>query len=243
MESQQIVDYIRQQLAAGHTEARLRQHLSESGWPQGAINDAFKAFEKYQQTIPVAKVAKAPLKARAQKLRRGGKLQRRSRGKRIKWGVAAAIVAAVVGGTYGWQTRSGDLQPVSTSAQSLNYSQKQSSDVNIVAGAIVQYSVANGELPSKLIVTADGVLTLCALSCDTAVATVAPLMVYQVDDVRIQPYASDFITTDKDIMYLIPGAKCADRHKLGGVNTNPRAMVIMYAQENGLGVTPRCITL
>jgi hypothetical protein len=243
MESQQIVDYIRQQLAAGHTEARLRQHLLESGWPQGAITDAFK---KYQQTIPAAKApksAKSSLKDRAKKLRRGGKLQKRTRGgARVKWAVALAVVAVVIAGAYNWRSR-GDLQPVSTATPSIGYSQKQSSDINIVAGAVVQYSVDNGELPRKVVVTADGQLTLCSQSCDAGTAVIASLMVYDAYGVRIVPYEAGFTTNDKDAIYLIPGAKCADTYTLGSANTNPRAMVIMYAQVNGRGVTPRCITL
>jgi hypothetical protein len=69
------------------------------------------------------------------------------------------------------------------------------------------------------------------------------LQVYHPSNIKVMAYQSGFTTTDKTTMYLIPGAKCADTHNLGAQNANPRAMVIMYAQENGLGVTPHCVTL
>jgi hypothetical protein len=239
MESQQIVDYIRQQLAAGHTETRLRQHLLTNGWSQPAVEDAFQKYHK--ATDP--KSSKPSLKARAKKLRRGGKLAKRTNGKWAKLGVAGVVVMALLIGGNVWYGRNKDLRPVNNIAKPLNYKQKQANDVNTVAGAVSQYSVDNGEIRSKLITTTDGSLTLCGFSCDNAAATIAPLMVYLASGVKIVPYQSGFMTTDKDTMYLIPGAKCADVHTLGGVNTNPRAIVIMYAQVNGRGVTPRCVTL
>lgn len=239
MESQQIVDYIREQLAAGHTEVRLRQHLLASGWSQPAIEDA---FERYHQAAN-PRTAKLSLKERTKKLRRGGKLAKRTKGKRIKWAVAGVVVVALLVVGHNWYGKHKELQPVSTVAKPLTYKQKQISDVNTVAGAVAQFSADNSGLPSQLLVTSDGSLTLCGVSCDTTAATIAPLSVYHASGVKIEPYSSGFTTTDKTTMYLIPGAKCADAHNLGSINTNPRAMVIMYAQENGLGVTPRCVTL
>jgi hypothetical protein len=234
MESQQIVDYIRQQIAAGYTEATLRQHLMVHGWSASAVADA---FAKYRKSVTPKKLLKA------KKLRRGGKLAKKTNRNRIKLAVTgAAAVALVVAGTHLWIGRK-DLRPVNTVAKPLTYAQKQSFDVNTIGGAVSQFSADNGGLPDSVAVSADGSLLLCGVDCNTTAAAIAPLQVYQASSVKVIPYQSGFTTTDKQTMYLMPGAKCADTHNLGGENANPRAIVILYAQENGLGVTPKCVTL
>jgi hypothetical protein len=236
MESQRLVDYIREQTTAGYSETTLRQHLLQYGWSPAVVANAFKT---YRQSL----TPKKSLKSKAKKLRRGGKLAKKTWGKRIQLALSSVVVVAlVVAGTYFWLGQR-DLKPVSSVAKSLSYAEKQTFDVNTVGGAISQFSADNSGLPSALTVSTDGSLVLCGVDCAAIAVTIAPLQTYQPSNVKLIPFESGFTTTDKAAMYLIPGAKCADTHTLGGENPNPRSMVIMYARENGLGVTPYCVTL
>jgi hypothetical protein len=240
MESQQIVDYIRQQLAAGHTEDRLRQHLLLNGWSAPQVENAFKQYDR-------AVAAPAPTGKKAKK--RTPK-QRQKRLRATRWwrkpAVKAVVVLAVVG-VVGLVARTQFRERIAPPTKPVQvhytYQQMQAIDVNTVGSAISQYSVANAAIPTSISIAPDGNLVLCGEVCNPLTSEVNALTSYKPSSVSFQTYAPGIAVMDKDQMYIVPGATCKNKGKTVDSSAAPKAMVILYGQTAAAGLNQRCVIL
>lgn len=172
--------------------------------------------------------------------------QRRASARRRRLVTALVVVlvlgvAAYIGHSY--MTSKNTTAAAAGSVQpQLSYSAKQAQDVNLVAGAVGQFSAAYGALPQKLAVS-NSSLVLCAAQCDPSAYEVGGFNVYQPTDIKLKPYVPGMTVPDQSAMYLIPEARCAKDGKLDGANSDPRSMVIIFASESGSTLSPRCVVL
>jgi len=233
MESQRIVDYIAEQLRAGHSEETLRKHLVAHGWSPEAADLAFEQYARAHMPRPVQLAA--PVR------RHRVRIPRWTKARFVKLGIAGGVlVAAAAAAFVFWPEKIPQIE----GPKALAYSQKQSIDVVLLAGAINDYTADhNGTTPTSLSLSSDGSLVLCGVVCDPSVATVSTLTAYKPENVKFMPYASGLSAPNKDIMYIVPGGACANANELGGQNTNPRAMVILYGRAEDSGLLQRCVTL
>jgi len=230
MEVQQLVDYIAEQMRVGYSEATLREHVQSHGWSTKMVDAAFIKYHR----INAAELKSA--RAARRKSRRKWTIF-----KRAKFGAAGlALVAAVVVGVNTFIIKHAPV--VQAATKPLTYAQKQANDVNTVAGAVAQYTLAAGVLPTLVAANQSGGITICGSNCSAAPAVVT-LSVYKPAGVLIAPYSAALKIPDQYSMYIVPQAKCADKATLGGPNTNPRSAVILYAQEDGASLLQHCVTL
>lgn len=233
MDSQAVIDYIREQINAGHSEAAVRKHLAAHSWPAASIH---RAFEQYHR-------ATMPKPSKLQRVkRRRPPIPRWTRGRTIKTIMVLAVVAAVAGGVYThWPHKVVKPKP----SAPLSYSQRQSSDVVTLGGAVANYSKEHNGLPSYLSVTSDGTMILCGGDgCNSDTDAVGALTTYNVTDVHFAPYSPGLVTPDASTLYMVPGALCKDNSTLGSATDKPLAMVILYLRDNSDGsVTSRCVKL
>jgi hypothetical protein len=233
MDSKAVIDYIREQINAGHSEAAVRQHLAAHGWPTASIH---RAFEQYHRVTMPKPAALKRVK------RRRPPIPRWTRRRVITLVVGLAVVAGVSVGVYThWPHQKAKLSAAPPQA----YSQRQSSDVVTLGGAVANYSKEHGKLPSYLSVTPDGTMILCGGDgCNSATDSVGALMTYNVADVHFAPYSPGLVTPDAGTLYMVPGALCKDNNTLGNATDKPLAMVILYLRDNNDGsVTSRCVKL
>lgn len=241
MESQQIVDYIRDQLAAGFDEKTLRNHLVTHGWSVAATDDAFRRYHATSATAPVT-----PQVMAARKKRRGIDLPFLYWSFK-DWVRAVAVVAVVAGAGVGAHAYLQQRHVQKAAVRVLpkySFRQRQSIDVNSIGGAVSLFAQANDALPTGLSTASDGNLVLCGTSCDPRNYEVTSLLVYKPANVKLAAYIPGLSVSDPQTMYLVPGAKCTNEGTLGDASTAPRAMVILYAQDDsGAPVKQRCVTL
>jgi len=232
MENQQLVDYIHEQMRVGHSEATLHEHLLAHGWQAAAIDGAFTKYHRSNA---------AELKA----ARAARKKARRRKWTVLQWGragVLAVITIALVltaGGRI-WQK---NKHPVLVEAKPLSYQQKQANDVNVVAGAVAQYTLAAGSLPTIIGAVQSGAITICGADCGSVVSSAVTLTAYKPEGVKFAPYTPGLTAPDQNTMYLVPGAKCANGKTLGTTNSNPRSIVILYAQQISTNLSQHCVVL
>ncbi len=232
MEVQQLVDYITEQMRVGHSEATLREHVQSHGWSATMVDAAFVKYHR---------INAAELKA-VRAARRKARRRKWTMFRRLKLGAAALVVIAVLG--VGVNTFVIKHTPkVQAAAKPLTYAQKQASDVNTVAGAVAQYTVAAGALPTIVAANQNDGITICGVDCSAVTPSVVTLSVYKPDGVLIAPYSAGLKVPDQHTMYIVPQAKCADKATLGNVNTNPRSAIILYAQVDGVTLSQHCVTL
>jgi hypothetical protein len=225
MDSKAVIDYIREQIRAGHSETAVRQHLAAQTWPAVSIHRA---------TMPKP----APLK-RAK--HRRAPIPRWTWGTVIKLGASLAVVAALGVGVY---THWPHQQAKAKSPQPASYAQRQSSDVVTLGGAVANYTNVHAKLPSYLSVTPDGTMILCGDGCNSDTDAVGALMTYNASDVHFAPYSPGLVVPDASTLYMVPGALCKDNNTLGGTTDKPLAIVILYLRDNNDGsVTSRCVKL
>jgi hypothetical protein len=239
MESQQIVDYIRQQLAAGYTEANLRDHLVKHGWSQAAVNNAFTTYRA--STTSVSKTAKAKKSHKRMHIKRI-KATSWTRARFIKLGVGFAVLAVVGAGVHfviAMKNEAAGPPPKVV----LTYPQKQSNDVSLIGGAVAQFAATYGDLPAQVLPASDGGLAFCGTACTVSELTLGSPQVYQPTAVKLMNYAVNLAAPDKDTMYLVPAAKCASTNAIGEASASPRSIVILYARMDGPVLKQRCVTL
>jgi hypothetical protein len=162
--------------------------------------------------------------------------------------VSIAAVAIVVIIVVAWQmgalSTTAGKKPAAVVQQPLTTAAKQDEDVDLVAGAIGQYSAANGVLPTGLSATAGNGLVLCGSTCDATDYDVSGFSFYQASAFKITTYASGLTAPSQSVVYLVPGAKCGSNGQVGGINTDPRSMVLLYESVSSSGTTaPRCVVL
>jgi len=240
MESQQLVDYVRDQLAAGHSEATLRKHLIVHGWPEHLVNQAFADL----QPAKTAKKEKTPIPG-VQTL---GHLRRRS--KRQAWSLGTwlksimflvVLVAAGVVGTRYYAAHHKKL--VATKAPGYNFIQMQGVDVSNIGGAIALYAQANTVLPTSLAVASDGNLVVCGSVCDPIVNEVAHLMVYKANNVKMTDYYEGMQVSDNQTLYVVTHASCTGQGKTIAPGKTDRSAAILYGRGDSTSLTQRCVTL
>lgn len=233
-QNRQIVDYIRKQLAVGHSEAVVRQHLRASGWSAGGVDDAFRSYHhhhKLRSTASSAKATKRPKKRSGWTLRR-----------LVKLAIALIIIGVVAVVLLHLHVH----EPVAKvqRPQPLSNTARRQLDINTIAGAVGQYASATGTLPTKATVASDKAsLLLCNAICDPATSQVSALTVYQAADVHIIAYSPGLATPDAQTVYLVPGASCQGNHSIGTANSRPRAMVVLYALPQDTTLQQFCVKL
>ncbi len=244
MESQQIVDYIRQNLQAGHPEANIKSHMLANGWTQGKVDAAFKQYHKQNAPAPKSK-SKAKTNPIKRKLQQRPNLRKRARSRRLKAGVVLVVVVLAAAAIIGHRKLANRKQPVAVvPAQVQTPAQKQSSDIINIAGAIDQYMIANNNVqPNMAVATPDGGLRICANVCDPTVPEVSPLTVYNPVNVHFASYSPGLGVPDISVMYIVPGAECKGKPPIVAQSSNPRSMVILYAVESEPTMKQRCAQL
>jgi len=234
MESQQIVDYIADNLAVGHAEADIRAQLQASGWSQASVDGAFSHYRQLHNVVlqPAAKHTRRRI--RWPKLRIAPRV--------LQAGAGLAVLAVLALGAYVlWPHKPA---PAVVHAAPLSYQQKQSNDVNIIAGAMGQYVAGSGGVvPTSISAAADGNLVLCGVTCDPTTSNISPLSVYRASGIEFVAYDAALTAPDKYTMYLVLGGSCISVHELGPQSTNPHAVVILYGRDTGTDLVQRCVTL
>lgn len=232
MESQQLVDYVEQQMRVGHSEPTVREHLIQYGWNQAAIDDAFIKYRRHSA---------AELKA----ARAAHRKARRRKWTVLQWAKAgvAAVMAVGLVTAGGVAIAKHHSKPPLVAAKPLTYAQRQGIDVVNVASAVGQYAFEADALPTMITAASDNAITLCGTSCTAVSPVEVSLTVYKAAGIKLAPYSPGLSAPDKYSMYLVPGAKCASKNALGEANPNPRAMVILYAQSVDASLNQRCVTL
>lgn len=172
--------------------------------------------------------------------------QRRASARRRRlYLVGMIILVLAVGGFIVHKVISSEMArkpaPQNTQPQ-LSYGAKQAIDVNLVAGAVGQYAAANNALPGRL-AESNGSLVLCGATCTSSAYEVGGFNVYQPSNIKLVAYVPNLTVPSQSTMYLVSGAKCAGNGAIGGVNTAPRSMVILFAAVNGSSAAPRCVVL
>lgn len=233
MESQQVVDYISEQLNAGHSEAELRQHLLAHDWSAAAVDSAFERY--HQATMP------KPAELKTAKKRYRVRIPRWTRARVIKLGTVFAVVVVLAVGVHIYQAQ----RPVKQAAAvPITYVQRQTQDVVIVGGAVANFVAdSGGKLPVKDVVAADGNLLLCAAVCDPATPEVSRLQVYRPADVSIMAYSSGLEVPDKGTMYIVPGGSCHGNAELGEQSARANSAVILYGRWENNALSQRCVQL
>ena len=232
MKSQQLAEYVSEQMRVGHNESTVRKHLLAYGWHAAAIDDAFSKYRRAN-----AAELKALRAHRRKARRRKWTMMRRAK-------VAAAVLVAIV-----LLVGVGDMlfrkyhRPPPPKAVVVTYGQKQVSDASTLAGTIAQYTIASGSLPTAVAAVGNNSVRLCGSNCASTPTAAVVLMVYKASGVRLLPYSPELTAPNKYAMYLVPHAKCASTSHIGAANTNPRSMVILFDQENGHTMQQRCMVL
>ena len=231
MADEAIVEYIRDNLAAGHSETALREHLKNHGWGQADIDNAFARSNKIER----------PSSGIADKPRRGAKpLSRKHTGRNLL--ILAGLIIIAWLGWMGYRHMHLS-QPDKASApvlQSLSTQTKQTNDISTVAGAVGQYAAANGVLPTTES-EISGSLVLCNDVCDPLTSQVASLVFYSASNVKIMQYSDGLTVSNVHTIYLVPRAKCVN-DQIAANPDKPRAMVLLYMRDSTPPVK-RCVTM
>ena len=250
MESQQIVDYIRQNLQAGHPETNIRNHMLANGWPQASVDAAFRRYHSVHTPAPKP-ASKAP-EAKAKnlikrKLQQRPSLRRRADSRRramIGFGVAAVVLIGFAVATKGVMVERAEKKPPATPVVKQTTAQRQMSDIINIAGAIDQYAFTYNVQPNIAVATADGGLRLCANICDPTTSEVSPLTVYSPSDVHFAGYTPGLSVPDVSAMYIVPSAACKGKPPTATQSNNTRSMIILYAvQMEDSTLQQRCAQL
>jgi len=228
-----ITAYIRDNLAAGHKEAAIRERLLASGWQTTAVNEAFAQIKQHK--VRSSSITKP---------RRGG------RRRAVKWtrkrqlGMVVALVIVIIAalGVHSLITPDDTSKIAANQLQHLTLQTRQANDINTIAGAVGQYTAANGGVLPSATSDAAGSLVLCGSTCDPLTSQVASLSVYAPSDVKIVPYRAGLAAPTTTAIYLVPLGKCAGG-VVGAPNPNPRSMILLYRAATTPASTPRCLSL
>ena len=243
MNSQQIVDYIKTQTTAGHSEATLRKHLQAHGWSSSDIDRAFQAYQA--QSKPRESKSQRSTSRPSKLVRRGQRPAKRGRKLRFLFRLAV-IAAALILGYVAYQLFWPGAQeaPPKPVVHALTPHERQTLDVNTVAGAIAQYTAANGGvLPTRLSAGSDTSLIMCNNVCNPTTSQVASLTTYKAANVKIMIYTPSLAVPDANTIYLVARAKCASNGSIGSTNPNPRSMVLLYVRSTDTTPERRCLVL
>ena len=162
--------------------------------------------------------------------------------RRIK--LSATLIVLIIATVVSMAWLSKKPVPTPTTPPPLTFQQKQTIDINTLAGAIGQYANANNALPLSLSVEPGNItLVMCGKICDPLTSQVTQLSAYKADEVHIESYVADLAVPDIQTIYLVPGARCNAGGGLGNSTAAPRAMVLLYAVSSGASFSQHCLTL
>jgi len=234
MESQPVVDYIAEQLKAGHAAADIRAHLIARGWSEAVVDDAFARQPQ----------AAKPKHAAAKKLRRGARPRVTKWSKRRRKQLAALAVVIILALVFYALFGHKAPKPVPNTVPPLTHQQQQTRDVNTLGGAVGQYVASNGHtLPTYVVPTPGGnSVVLCGTTCDSTTSQVSTLSAYKPAGVKIVPYAPGITAPDISTLYLVSGAKCAGT-TVTDQKVTALSMVILYATQATSGLFQHCVSL
>jgi len=236
MESQQVVDYINEQLRAGHTEANVRAHMQSNGWSPEQVDTAFQQRQR----------AEAPQEKRAtptRKLQSRLNLRKSTRPRWIKLGIGLTAAAIAIVVTHGILVSRKPAVVQAAAPRPLTIAQKQLNDVLAVAGSMSQYVAANdGVQPNRTVLAAGG-LQLCAAVCDPTASQVGPLSVYKPSGIHFAAYAPGLAAPDIQTMYLVPGAECKGKPAAVVQSADARSVVLLYAVTAKASLAQHCVQL
>lgn len=168
----------------------------------------------------------------------------RSRKRLLRAVIAVACIGVLGFAAYSvFESRHVKKAVSHVAAAPLSFGVRQAADVNLVAGAIGQYVAANDVLPARLSSTVEGGLVLCGATCDAVANTISGLSAYQPSDIQLMSYVPNLVAPNQHTMYLVPGAKCQSNGSLGGLNSTPHSMVILYVTVTGSTTSPQCLVL
>jgi len=159
-------------------------------------------------------------------------------------GVVIVVAIVIVAWQMGVFSMFSKKKPVVAVQPPVTSSARQAEDVDLVAGAVGQYSATNSTLPTGLSTVANNGLVLCGSTCDPTNNEVSGFVYYQASGFKIVSYAAGLTAPSQSVVYLVPGAKCGDKGQVSVVNTDPRSMVLLYDNASTSGAPdPRCIVL
>lgn len=186
--------------------------------------------------------------AMAVRIAGSGRFKRRASKRRRRMIFASVAVVVLVAAAIAWQMGAfsvfSNKKVAAAPRQPLTAGAKQSEDIGLVAGAVGQYAAANGALPTSLSATTTNDLVLCGITCVPTNFDVNGLSYYQASGIKLVPSTPGLSVSNPSMIYLVPGAKCGSGGLVGGENSNPRSMVLLYMSvENPNTPAPRCIVL
>lgn len=236
MNNPQLVDYIRQHMAAGHTETTIRQHLLKYGWQADHVDAAFTQYHRSKVRPKRASISAVKSVTATRRPRRRNKRMLRLAGV----GLVAMLVAVVF---IVHKAHSAKTVPEPTAPARLTHQQEQTIDVITIGGAVGQYVAAsNSTLPTRTAPgPSDNSVVLCGKTCDSTTWQVSALSAYKPANVKIVPYAPG-LTTSVDTLLLVAGAKC-NHNDLTTDNITPLSMVALYATDTSAGPKQHCVSL
>lgn len=235
MANTEIVEYLRQQKAAGYSEATLREHLKKQGWSAAGIDTAFRDLKH---------AGRKPSRKKSQLLRRGGRQKQPNRKLRrlVKFIVIVAIV--LVAAIIIDKVLTHKPVPKPKATPPLTNQQRQTLDVNTLGGAVGQYVIENNQtLPERVSPAPDGSsVVLCGKTCDPNTWQVSALQAYKPSDVRLVHYATGLAVPEASTMYIVSGATCK-KGTLTDQGIRPLSMAILYATQNDSTLQQHCVAL
>jgi hypothetical protein len=233
MENQETIEYIRKHMGGGYSEATIRQHFLAYGWSQAKVDGVFAQYHQF--------TAK-PTAAKGRRHLPRPQLKKQAKQRLVRFSLAMVVLAVAAVLLVVWRSKKSD--PAVVAPVQLTYQQRQTLDINTLAGAIGQYANANNALPLSLSVEPDNItLVMCGKICDPATSQITQLSVYKADNVHIESYVAGLTVPDIQTVYLVPGGRCAKGGGLGNATAAPRAMVLLYAISSGASFSQRCVTL
>lgn len=243
MDNPQLVDYIRSQMAAGHTEATVREHLIKHGWSSDKVDSA---FAHYNRSHVISEPARSVAADAVRPPRRGGRdAIRRHRTKLGKVLLLLVVVALAVGSFLLFKHEK--AKPTIPVVHEPTLQQKQSLDVVTIGGAVGQYVATNSKtLPTHVSPAPDGSdsVVLCGAVCDPSTWQVSSLSAYKPTGVRMVPYTLGLTVSDPNTLLLVSGARCNEQGtELSTKDVKALSMSILYASEDGGSLKQRCVIL
>jgi len=252
---QQSLDYIREQLAAGQSEAAIRTGFAQSGWPQPAVDNLFTQYYASQGNNPEATVPAQPATTTPPVTTSAEPVQSTQKPKRrlpkffipvIIGGVVLLVLILILALVLRGSTGSKVINKTSQAALTQNAGDvARKTDVAQILAGISNYVASHsGNLPDQ---TAAGngpdTILLCGGRCTPASEMPVSLSHYKntPQAVSFHAYAKDLKVPDAETVYIVGNTSC-NGDSLGATNQPSRAAVL-FASPNGSSLKQQCVNL